>query len=242
VVAEPLINPARVLAIAAHPDDLDFAFSGTAAGWVKDGVEITYLVATHGEEGGFDDTPREQMPVIREREQRDAAAAVGVHDVRFLTGFRDGWLEPNRELVGAIVRAIRQVRPERVVVSSPERNWERIGASHPDHLAVGEATVRAIYPAARNAFAFPELLADEGLEPWTAPSLWLVADPRPDTYVDVTDQFGQKMAALKAHVSQTAHRGDDLEKMLRAWGTTTAGAAGFEPGRLAEAFRAVDTA
>ncbi len=231
-----------MLAIAAHPDDLDFGCSGTVAGWVKAGVEVTYLIATHGEEGGFDDTPREQMPVIREREQRDAGAAVGVHDVRFLTGFRDGWLEPDRALVGAIVRVIRQVRPERVVVSSPERNWERIGASHPDHLAVGEATVRAIYPAARNAFAFPELLADEGLEPWTVESLWLQADPRPDTYVDVTDQFGQKLAALRAHVSQTGHRGDDLEPMLRGWGGAMAKVAGFGDDRLAEAFRAVNTA
>jgi LmbE family N-acetylglucosaminyl deacetylase len=241
-VTEASTNPSRVLAIAAHPDDLDFGFAGTAAGWVKDGVEVTYLIATHGEEGGFDDTPREQMPVIREREQRDAGAAVGVHDVRFLTGFRDGWLEPDRALVGAIVRVIRQVRPERVVVSSPERHWERIGASHPDHLAVGEATVRAVYPAARNPFAYPELLAGEGLEPWTVASLWLSADPRPDTYVDVTDQFDRKLAALRAHVSQTGHRGDDLEAMLRGWGSATAQAAGYPEGRLAEAFRAVDTA
>ena len=73
---------------------------------------------------------------------------------------------------------IRQVRPRRVLTQSPERWWERLGASHPDHLAAGEATVQAVYPAARNPFAFPELLADEGLEAWTVPELWLMADPQ----------------------------------------------------------------
>jgi LmbE family N-acetylglucosaminyl deacetylase len=93
-----------VLCVAAHPDDLDFGSSGTVAGLVQTGVEVTYLLCTRGEQGGFDDTPREEMPALREKEQRAAAAAVGVHDVRFLDGFRDGWLEPNHELVEQIVR------------------------------------------------------------------------------------------------------------------------------------------
>ena len=62
--------------MAAHPDDLDFGCSGTVAGWTKAGAEVTYVVITRGDQGGFDDTPREQMPAIREREQRDAAAAL----------------------------------------------------------------------------------------------------------------------------------------------------------------------
>jgi LmbE family N-acetylglucosaminyl deacetylase len=230
-----------VLSVAAHPDDLDFAQSGTAATWVRQGVEITYLVCTRGEEGGFDDTPREAMPAIREKEQRDAAAAAGVHNVRFLDGFRDGWLEPNRDLVGEIVRVIRQVRPDRILCPSPERNWERLGASHPDHMAAGEATIRAVYPAARNPFAYEHLLQDEGLEPWTAPQVWLMADPKPDTYVDITDAFEAKLAALHAHVSQVSHH-EDLDGMLRGWGTRTATAAGLPDGHLAEAFRAINTA
>jgi LmbE family N-acetylglucosaminyl deacetylase len=230
-----------VLCIAAHPDDLDFGASGTIAGLVAAGVEVTYLICTRGEEGGFDDTPREAMPALREKEQRDAASAVGVSDVRFLDGFRDGGLAPTPDLVEAIVRVLRQVRPERVLVSSPERFWERIGASHPDHLAAGEATIRAVYPAARNAFAFPHLLADEGLEPWTVSSVWLMADPKADTFVDITDTFDAKLAALRAHVSQTAHH-ENLPGLLRAWGARTAQAAGLPEGRLAEAFRAIDTA
>ena len=231
----------RVLCVAAHPDDLDFGASGTLAGWVDAGLEVTYLLCTRGDQGGFDETPREQMPELREREQRAAAAAVGVKDVRFLDGFRDGWLEPSHDLQRAIVRVIRQVRPDRMVIQSPERNWQRIGASHPDHLAAGEASIRAVYPAARNPFAYPELLADEGLEPWTVPDVWLLADPAPDRYVDITDTFDRKLAALRAHESQTRHM-DDLEGLLRGWGARTAEAAGLPAGRLAEAFRTVVTA
>jgi LmbE family N-acetylglucosaminyl deacetylase len=230
-----------VLCVAAHPDDLDFGSAGTVAGLVQAGVEVTYLLCTRGEQGGFDDTPREEMPALREKEQRAAAAAVGVHDVRFLDGFRDGWLEPDHDLVEQIVRVIRQVRPERIIVSSPERNWVRIGASHPDHLAAGEATIRAVYPAARNPFAFPHLLADEGLEAWTVNQVWLTADPKPDVFIDITDNFDRKLEALRAHVSQVAHN-PDLEAMLRSWGTRIATLAEFQPGRLAEAFRAVNTA
>jgi LmbE family N-acetylglucosaminyl deacetylase len=232
--------PKRVLAVGAHPDDLDFGCSGTVASWVKAGAEATYLVVTRGDQGGFDDTPREQMPAIREREQRDAAASLGVTDVRFLDGFRDGWLEPSPDLVRAIVRVIRDVRPDRMLIQSPERNWDRIGAGHPDHLAAGEAAIRAVYPAARNPFAFPELLADEGLEPWTVQQVWLMAHPVADTFVDITDTFDRKLAALRAHASQTAHHGE-LETMLRRWNAATAQRGGLPEGRLAEAFKAVET-
>jgi LmbE family N-acetylglucosaminyl deacetylase len=240
-VSEPLSQPNRVLAIAAHPDDLDFGSAGTTATLVKAGVTVTYLLCTRGEQGGFDDTPRDQMPALREREQRAAAATVGVTDVRFLDGFRDGWLEPSHALIEQIVRVIRQVRPDRIVTSSPERNWDRIGASHPDHLAAGEATIRAVYPAARNPFAYPNLLADEGLEAWTVPEVWLLADPTPNTFIDITDTFDSKVAALREHVSQVSHN-SELEQMLRNWGQLTAERGGLPAGRLAEAFRIVNTA
>ncbi len=236
----PLDDVTRVLALAAHPDDLDFGAAGTIAGFVDAGLEVTYLLCSRGEQGGFDDTPREHMPALREAEQRAAAAAVGVHDVRFLEGYRDGWLEPTHDLQRDIVRAIRQVRPDRMLIPSPERNWNRIGASHPDHLAVGEAGIRAIYPAARNAFAFPELLADEGLEPWTVREVWLMADPAADHVVRIDKTFDRKLDALHAHASQTSHH-EDLEGMLREWGHRIAGMFDLPEGALAEAFRVVST-
>ena len=231
----------RVLAVAAHPDDLDFGAAGTTAQWTAAGLQVTYLLCTRGDQGGFDDTPREDMPAIREAEQRAAAKAVGVTDVRFLEGFRDGWLDPTHELQREIVRVIRQVRPDRMLIQSPERNWDRIGASHPDHLAAGEAAIRAVYPAARNAFAYPELLHDEGLEPWVVKEVWLMADPKPGHFIDITSTFDRKLDALHAHRSQTSHM-TDLEGMLRMWGTRMAEIGGLPDGHLAEAFRVVATA
>jgi LmbE family N-acetylglucosaminyl deacetylase len=229
----------RVLAVAAHPDDLDFGASGTIASFIDAGIEVTYLLCTYGDQGGFDDTPRERMPAIREAEQRAAAKAIGVSDVRFLTGYRDGWLEPTFDLQRDIVRVIRQVRPQRMLSQSTERYWDRLGASHPDHLAAGEAAIRAVYPAARNPFAWPELLDDEGLEPWSVGEVWLMAHPTTDHPVDITETFDRKLAALRAHVSQTGHLGDGLEERLRQWGGHVAAEAGLPQGRLAEAFRII---
>jgi LmbE family N-acetylglucosaminyl deacetylase len=133
------------------------------------------------------------------------------------------------------------VRPQRVLTSSSERFWDRIGASHPDHMAVGEATLRAVYPDARNPFAFPELLADQGLEAWTVAEVWLGASPRADHAVDVTDTAARKFAALKCHVTQVSHN-PDLETFVTQWMRLTAERFGLPDGRLAEAFHVVHTA
>ncbi|GAB2924831.1 hypothetical protein GCM10027280_10050 [Micromonospora polyrhachis] len=176
---------------------------------------------------------------MREREQRSAAAAVGVHEVYFLDGYSDGTLSPTLALRRDITAAIRRTRPDRVLTSSPLRRWEHLtGPSHPDHLAAGEATTCAIYPDARNPFAFPELLR-EGLEPWVVREVWYAGGPDPDHAVDITDHFEQKVAALRAHTSQTAHL--DLESWLRDWLGATARSAGLPEGRLAESFTVLRT-
>jgi LmbE family N-acetylglucosaminyl deacetylase len=229
----------RVLVVAAHPDDCDFGAAGTIAGWVDRGLSVTILLCTHGEQGGFDDTNREQMPAIREREQVAASGALGVKDVRFLPGHRDGWLEPSWELQRQIVEVIRDVRPQRVLIQSPERWYDRIQASHPDHLAAGEAAIRAIYPAAENRFAWPELV-EQGLAPWHVSEVWIMAHPQTTHVVDVTDTFDRKLAALQAHASQTGHMGEELEAMLRGWGAGVAQMFGLDQGRLAECFHILD--
>lgn len=224
----------------AHPDDIDFGSAGTVARWVDAGIDVAYLIVTRGDAGGFDDTPRDQMPMIRENEQRAAAAAVGVKQVDFLEGYRDGQLTPSFALRRDITAAIRRFRPDRILTSSPLRRWERLsGPSHPDHLAVGEATTCAIYPDSRNPFAHPELL-QAGLEPWVVREVWYSGGPGPDHAVDVTDEYPRKIAALRAHVSQTAHM--DLDGgWLRDRLVATAEAAGLPPGRLAEAFTVLRT-
>ena len=232
--------PDRVLVVTAHPDDPDFGFSGTIAAWTAAGVEVAYCIATYGDAGGFDDTPRERMPLLREAEQRAAAAEVGVSDLTFL-GYPDGRLSVTHELRRDIARQIRRIRPQVVLTSTPERNYQRIAPSHPDHLAVGEATLCAVYPDARNPFAHPELLAEEGLDAWTVPEVWLMGGQRADRWVDITDVFDRKLAALRAHASQTGHMGDGLETMLRDWNGANAVAGRLPAGRLAEAYQVVPT-
>jgi LmbE family N-acetylglucosaminyl deacetylase len=213
--AEPLVDVKRVLVVTAHPDDVDFGAAGTVAQWTGAGLEVAYCIATRGDAGGFDDTPREQMPVLREAEQRAAAAAVGVHDVTFLD-YPDGALYVTHELRRDITRQIRRFRPDRVLTHSPLRQWVRVGPSHPDHISLGEAAYSAVYPDSRNAFAHPELLRDEGLEPWEVREVWFIPGPNPDHPVDITDTFDHKLAALRAHASQTAHH-DDLDGLVRGW-------------------------
>jgi LmbE family N-acetylglucosaminyl deacetylase len=238
--AGPAKHVERALCVVAHPDDLDFGSAGTVARWTSAGTEVTYCILTDGDAGGFDaDIARNEIGPLRRAEQRAAAKAVGVTDVRFL-GYRDGQLEPSLDLRRDIVRAIRQVRPQRVLTSSPERNWEWYDNSHPDHMAAGEATLRAVYPDARNPFAFPELLADEGLEAWTVNEVWVYGTPRADHAVDVTDTVALKLAALNSHVSQVGQI-DQLGDSITEWMRLTAARFELPEGRLVEAFHVVHT-
>jgi len=231
----------RILVIAAHPDDVDFGAAGTIAGWTDQDIEVIYCIVTDGDAGGHDrSVSRADMKVLRRAEQTEAAKQVGVHDLRFL-GYPDGQVEPTLELRKDLARVIRQVRPDRVLTQSPDRYYARVQASHPDHRAVGSAALDAVYPDARNEFAFPELLDDEGLEPWTVREVWLSASPQAHHFVDVTENFSRKVAALRAHESQTGHM-TNLEQMLRGWLGWSASLGGLPEGRLAENFQVLDTA
>jgi LmbE family N-acetylglucosaminyl deacetylase len=230
----------RVLVITAHPDDVDFGAAGTIAAWSDIGIDISYCIVTDGDAGGFDETfPRAEMPALRRAEQTAAAKCVGVNDVRFL-GYPDGQVEATLGLRRDLARVIRQVRPDRLLCPSPERDYARIGRSHPDHRAVGSAALDAVYPDARNPFAFPSLLADEGLAAWTVPEVWIMGGTA-DHYVDVTATFARKLAALRAHESQHPHP-EELEGRLRQWLGRAALAGGLPEGHLAESFQVVDTA
>jgi LmbE family N-acetylglucosaminyl deacetylase len=229
----------RILVIVAHPDDVDFSAAGTVALWTDAGIEVSYCVVTNGDAGGFDESvPRTEIAPMRQAEQTAAAKCVGVSDVRFL-GYPDGRVEATIALRRDLARVIRQVRPDRLLCPTPERNYARMPASHPDHRAVGSAALDAVYPDARNPFAFPELLADEGLTAWTVREVWL-ASATPNHWVDVTGTFARKVAALRAHESQTGHM-DGLEDFLRGWLARNAGQAGWAEGRLAEAFQVMET-
>ncbi len=228
----------RALVVVAHPDDVDFGSAGTIATLTSKGVDVAYCLVTSGDAGGDGSTlTREERSEIRETEQRAAAREVGVTNITFLR-WPDGQVEPTLLLRREIARVIRTHRPDLVITQSPERNWERIRASHPDHMASGEATMRAVYPDARNPHAFPELLR-EGLTPHTVPLVWL-SGGEANIVVDITKRFKYKHAALKRHVSQVGdHKG--LKKMLKTWASATAKKAGMSKGKLAEGFRAIVT-
>jgi LmbE family N-acetylglucosaminyl deacetylase len=230
----------RILIVTAHPDDVDFGSAGSVARWTDAGIEVSYCIITNGEAGGFDNSvPRPTMAEIRQAEQRAAAKVVGVTDLTFL-GYPDGRLEATIELRRDISRVIRQVQPQRVVGQSPERNYQRIYASHPDHLAAGEATLAAVYPDARNPFAHPELLQD-GFEPWTVPEVYLMTANTPEVFVDITDTVGRKLDALRSHASQMQDA-MDLDTLINDWGRALGQLGGLPDGHLAEAFLRIDSA
>lgn len=201
----------RVLVVCAHPDDAEFGFGATVARLADQGSEVTYVVCTDGSQGGEDPAvPDEELTSTRYREQREAAAVLGVRDVVFL-GHRDGHLFPDLELRRELVREIRRHRPDLVLAQSPLRVLAPgIGAYHPDHLAVGEATLQAVYPDSRNPRAFRELL-QEGLEPHRVKEVWVGATQEPDHFVDVTDYIDRKIQAIECHRSQLGkpHHGTD---------------------------------
>jgi LmbE family N-acetylglucosaminyl deacetylase len=227
----------RALVITAHPDDVDFGAAGTVAQWADAGVSVTYCVITDGDAGGFDPAiPRDRIAGIRQAEQRAAAKAVGAADVIFL-GYPDGQLVVSLGLRRDLARVIREVQPQRVVCQSPERNMTRIYASHPDHLAAGEAALCAVYPDARNPFTFPEI---SDLEAWSVGETWVMGMDRANHYVDITESFDRKMAALHAHVSQHPQP-DGLDEMVRGWNAMNAQAGGLPDGHVAEAFWVLET-
>ncbi|MEL0284151.1 MAG: PIG-L family deacetylase, partial [Ilumatobacter sp.] len=159
-------------------------------------------------------------------------------DLIFL-GLMDGEVVHGLELRHAISRVIRQVRPRVVVTQSPELNLQRIYSSHPDHVATGQSTVAAVYPDARNPYAFPELLTS-GLEPWSVDELWVMGHGESSDVVDISAHIDRKMAALHCHRSQHPDP-EAMDGRVREWMRGTASAAGLGGGAYAEAFLVVDT-
>lgn len=225
----------RILVVVAHPDDCDFGCAGSTARWTSEGREVSYCIVTDGDAGGSDrSVTRAEVARLRREEQTAAARAVGVTDIAFL-GYPDGKLTPSIEVRRDISRVIRQRKPMRVVTQSPERNYARIFASHPDHLAAGEAALCAVYPDSRNPFAHMELLEKEGLEPHTVPEVYLMATMQGDTVVDITDTIDRKLAALKCHASQYSNW-DELAERVRTWARMNAEQNGLPGGSSAESF------
>ncbi|MGH2457064.1 MAG: PIG-L deacetylase family protein, partial [Candidatus Limnocylindria bacterium] len=172
------------------------------AALVATGARVDYVVTTDGGKGTDDpDVTPEQLAATRRAEQRAAADVLGVRDIVHL-GYPDGYLTPSLELRRDVVRQIRRFRPDLVIAQNPQRRSDgNPYMAHPDHLATGEATLAAVYPAARDRLNFPELL-DEGLEPWKVRQALVTGVERPNLWLDVAHTFETGLAALRCHVSQ----------------------------------------
>jgi len=207
-------EPGRTLCILAHPDDPDFLAGGTIATWTDAGGEVVYLLCTRGDGGTTDPTiTHDQLAAMRQAEQRTAAAALGVHDVRFLA-HGDSLLQHTLDLRRELVRVIRLVRPDRLVCFDPASRWFADYVNHPDHYLSGEAALAAVFPTARERLAFPELLEREGLEPHKVMEIWLVATQQPNHWQDISATLDRKIAAMHCHVSQVGD-GARIEGVLR---------------------------
>ncbi len=189
----------RVMVITAHPDDSEFGAGGTVARLVKEGREVTYVIATNGDKGSGDRTmTSDRLAPIRAEEQRNAARTLGVARVVFL-GYPDGELEDTRDLRRDVTREIRRWRPDLVITMNPRRTYN-LYASHRDHRTVAGVALDCIYPLARDHLSFPELMPE--FEPHKVREIHLMQWESPQLVVDITEVMDLKLKALACHVSQ----------------------------------------
>lgn len=195
------------LCVVAHPDDIEYGTAAAVAAWTSAGKEVTYLLVTRGE-AGIDTMPPEEAGPVREQEERDGAREVGVEDVRFLEGFRDGVLEGGLELRRALAREIRRIRPEVVITQTYADRFAGGALNQADHRIVGVEVLDAV-AAAGNRWIFPDLI-DDGLEPWSGVRWlgWVGADATHE--LDVTEHFEAAVRSLEAHQQYNAALPDDF--------------------------------
>jgi len=195
--------PRRIMGVFAHPDDAEFFAGATFAKWAADGADITFVLATSGDKGSSDpEMTSEKLAAIREDETKNAAKVLGVNDVVFLR-YTDGELFPNLELRRDITRMIRIKKPDVIVTLDPTRFWYGTRSiNHPDHRAIGAATLESVFPTARDRLNFIELERDEGLEPHKCLTVYIAGAEEPTMTVDVTGCIETQVNALYEHKSQ----------------------------------------
>lgn len=226
----------RVLVVFAHPDDPEFFCGGTIARWAAEGAEITFVLATSGDKGSSDPAmTHERLIQIREEEERCAAAVLGVKDVIFLR-YPDGELQPTLGLRRDITRLIRMKKPDVVVTGDPTVWWYATRSiNHPDHRAIGAATLEAVFPTARDRLNFIELERDEGLEPHKVKQVYIAGAAEPTVKVDVSDYVETKIRSLREHKSQIA----DMEAMAERQRSNVDQEAPADQPRYVEHFRVI---
>jgi LmbE family N-acetylglucosaminyl deacetylase len=204
------------LAVAAHPDDLEYGAASAIARWTSEGRTVAYTLVTRGE-AGIRGLPPEVCGPRRVEEEIAGAAHVGVETVEFLD-HADGVIEYGIPLRRDLAAAIRRHRPDVIVSINYRDHWGKGGPmNHADHRFVGLALLDAARDAA-NRWVFPELV-DQGLEPWDGTRLVAFsASPNATHAIDVTGFLERGIASLREHRAYLEGLGDgttDPDAFLR---------------------------
>jgi LmbE family N-acetylglucosaminyl deacetylase len=193
----------KILVVLAHPDDPEFFCGGTLAYWVRQGHEVQYCLITNGNKGSDDpDMTPEKLTRLRAVEQKNAADIIGASSIINLD-YDDGMLMADLKVRKDVVRVIRQVKPDILVSCDPLNFFPNENyINHPDHRTAGQIALDAVFPASGNRMFFPELIAEEGLEPHSVEEVWLSLTDKPTITMDITGTFETKLKALHEHKSQ----------------------------------------
>lgn len=236
-----LPTPAVALAIAAHPDDVEFHCGATLARWSRQGTVVHHLICTDGSKGTWDpDADLGALVARRQAEQRAAAAALGATGEVVFLGAVDGELTADRATLERVVLEIRRLRPEVVLAHDP---WKRYRL-HPDHRTAGQLSLDAVV-AARDPHFFRHQP-----HPHHRPRAVLLFEAQDPDHLEVATEadLAARVAALEAHESQieTTHLygldgGDDpLTAFREDQRATLAAAAAPFGAELGEAFHLID--
>ena len=212
IITDP---PRSAMVVTPHPDDAEGGCGATTAKWIQEaGTEIVVVMCTNGDKGTGDrEMSPESLAKIREKEQRDASAYLGVKDVVFLA-HPDGTLDDNLQFRCEVVRQIRRYRPELIFCIDPYRVASH---THRDHRMSGQVALDAAYTYAWSYLHFPEQITDEGLKPHRVKQAFLWGTEAADVYIDVEGYLEYKAESLSRHVSQMRQRtpADRLERIER---------------------------
>ena len=202
-------NSKLLMVAAAHPDDPEFGSGGTVAKMIGEGWQAIYVICTKGDKGTSDlNMTSEKLAEIRVREQRNAAAVLGVNEVVFL-GHPDGFLKDEPVFRGELVKLIRKYRPALVITHDPFRKY----VWHHDHRVTGLVCMDAVYPCSRDRLFYPEHIS-EGLMIHKVREVYLTNPEEPNRFIDIGNSFILKMKAISCHVSQVGDHTSDWEKWV----------------------------